>query len=106
MSRVVLDLIEKIVLDFLSVFIKSTRFNTRYVASLLCNILYLTSLTIYTCHIWLYFMIIKQSGDVGGNPGPQYNSCQSFSMFHWNLNSICAHTFIKLSLPRVYITAN
>ena len=40
------------------------------------------------------------------NTVPQYDSCQSFSIFHWNLNSICAHNFIKLSLIRTYIAAN
>ena len=40
------------------------------------------------------------------NTVPQYDSCQSFPIFHWNLNSICAHNFIKLSLIRTYIAAN
>ena len=48
-------------------------------------------------------MIIKLRGDVEENPGPQHNSCQSFYIFDWNLNSICAHNFIKLSLLCVYI---
>ena len=29
-----------------------------------------------------------------------------FSIFHWNLSSICAHNFIKLSLLRAFIAAN
>ena len=101
-------LIEKIILDLLSVFVNIIRFNTRYVASVLCNTRYvasvlcnslcLTSATEYTCHIWLHFIIINRSGDVEGNPGPQYNSCQSFSILYWNPNSIFAHNFIKLSL--------
>ena len=90
----------------LSVFVSSIRFNTSYVASLLCNIPYLTTVTIYTYNIWLYFLIFTQSGDVGENPGPQHNSCQSFSIFHWNLNCICAHDFIKSSLLHTYIAAN
>ena len=32
------------------------------------------------------------------NPEPKPNSCQSFSICHWNLNSISVHNFIKLSL--------
>ena len=51
-------------------------------------------------------MIIKRGGDTEENPGPQYNSCQSFFVFHWNLNSICAHNFVKLSLLRAYIAVN
>ena len=90
---------EKIILDLLSVFVNSIRSSTRCVASFLSNILYLTSITVNTCHIWLYFIIIKRSGDVEveENPGPQYNSFQSFSIIHWKLNSVCAHNFIKLS---------
>ena len=38
------------------------------------------------------------------NPGPKPNSYQSFSICHWNLNSISAHNFLKLSLLRAYIT--
>ena len=37
------------------------------------------------------------------NPGPKPNSCQSFSLCHWNLNSISAQNFIKLSLLKPYI---
>ena len=99
-------LIEKIILDLLSVFVNSIRFNTRYVASLLCNILYLTSVTVYTYLIWLYFIIIKQSGDIKENSGPLYNSCQSFSIFHWNLNSTYAQNFVKLSLLCACIATN
>ena len=54
-------LIEKIILNLFSVFVNSIRANTIYVASLLCNILYLISVTVYTYHIWLYFIIIKRS---------------------------------------------
>ena len=105
-NRPNLFLIEKIILVLLSVFVNSIRFITRYVSSLLCNILYLTSIIVYTYHIWLYFIIIKRSGDLEENPGPHYNSCQSFSIFHWSLNSICANNFIKLSILRAYIPAN
>ena len=54
-------LIEKIILNLFSVFVNSIRANTIYVASLLCSILYLISVTVYTYHIWLYFIIIKRS---------------------------------------------
>ena len=40
------------------------------------------------------------------NPGPKTNSCDCLSFCHWNLNSICAHNFIKLSLLRAYISIN
>ena len=37
-------------------------------------------------------------------PGPKDNSCDCLSICHWNLNSICGHNFIKLSLLRAYIS--
>ena len=42
------------------------------------------------------------SGDIELNPGRKPSSCQSFSIFHWNLNSITCHIFIKVSLLAVY----
>ena len=60
------------------------------IASLLCNILYLTSVTLYTCHIWLYFIIIKRSGDV--------EKTLDLRFVHM--------IFLKLSLLCAYIVAN
>ena len=55
-------------------------------------------------YIWLYLIISSRSGDIEINPGPKPNSCQRFSICHWNLNSISAQNFLKLSLLRAYIT--
>ena len=41
-------------------------------------------------------------GDIKLNPGPKPNSCQSSSICHWNLNSIAAHSFSKISLSKTY----
>ena len=38
------------------------------------------------------------------NPGPKCNSNQSFSICCWNLNSITAHNYLKISLLRPYIS--
>ena len=40
--------------------------------------------------------------DIGSSPGPRPNSDQSFLIFHWNLNSIVAHNFSKISLLTAY----
>ena len=40
----------------------------------------------------------------GSIMGPKSNSSECLSIFHWNLNSISAHNFIKSSLLRVYIS--
>ena len=54
--------------------------------------------------MWLYSLAIKCSGDTEENPGSKPNSCEYLSIFHWKLNSISAHTFIKLSLLHAYIS--
>ena len=56
-----------------------------------CNLLY-----------WLYIFLITLSGDVELNPGLKRKATQTPSICHWNLNSICAHNFAKLSLLRAY----
>ena len=56
--------------------------------------------------MWLYSFAIKCSGDIEDNPSLKPNSCEYLSICHWNLNSISAHNFIKLSLLRAYISVN
>ena len=56
--------------------------------------------------MWLYSLDIKCSGDMEENPSPKPNSSDCLSIFHWNLNSIFAHNFIKYSLLRAYISIN
>ena len=45
-------------------------------------------------------------GDVEENPGAEPTSNQIFSICHWNLNSVSAHNYIKLSLLRVYLSTH
>ena len=54
-------------------------------------------------HFWLYNNFMKLCGDVEENPEPKPSSKQIFSICHWNLNSISAHNYIKLSLLRAYL---
>ena len=51
---------------------------------------------------------IGMSGDVEVNPGPKRNSCQcqSFSICHWNLNSLIVDSFAKVSLLTAYLSVN
>ena len=37
------------------------------------------------------------------NSGPRPNSCHSFSICYWNLNSLTAYNYLKLSLLRAYV---
>ena len=61
---------------------------------------YFPHLSYVTCFIGL----ITLSGDAELNPGRKYKATQTLSICHWNLNSICAHNFAKLSLLRAYVT--
>ena len=58
-----------------------------------------------TCHTlcvqWLTYRSTLLSGDVEMNPGPSHG-CLSFCS--WNLNSICAHDFLRVSLIEAYNT--
>ena len=51
----------------------------------------------------VYLILTKRSGDTEQNPGPKSNSSQSFFICHWNLISISAHDFIKISHFKTYI---
>ena len=53
-------------------------------------------------NIWYCKCLLRLSGDIGLNPGLKPNSCESFSVYHWNLNSITSHNFIKVSLLTSY----
>ena len=55
---------------------------------------------------WLYILLITLIGDVELNPGPKRKAAQTLSICHWNLNSICAHNFSKLSLLRAYVSVH
>ena len=41
-------------------------------------------------------------GDIEVNPGPKKNCSTSFSFCHWNLNSLIAHNYVKLSSLQAY----
>ena len=52
---------------------------------------------------WLYSLLILLSADVELNRGPKRVSNSNISICHWNLNSLSAHNYIKLSLLKAYI---
>ena len=80
--------------------------NTRFLRKLLFNSLYFISVVFYIHYVRLYFIAFKRGGEIEENPGPKPYICDSLSISHWNLNSISAHNFIKLSLLRAYISIN
>ena len=53
---------------------------------------------------WLYkIFLILLNGDVEINPRPRRNTDETFSICHWNLNSLLAYNCNKLFLLRAYI---
>ena len=70
------------------------------------TILYFSITLIYVNHFWLYNIFMKLGGDVEENPGTKPSSNQIFSIYHWNLNSISAHNYIKLLFLRTYLSTH
>ena len=82
------------------------RIKARFINLPVVRISYFCVLLTFVHHIWLYLIISNRSADIEKNPGPKPNPCQSFSICHWNLNSISAHNFLKLSLLQAYIAVH
>ena len=60
---------------------------------------------LYPCTI--ASLVISLSGDIEINPGPKLNALNRFfAICHWNLNSISAHMFTKVSLLSAYISVH
>ena len=55
-------------------------------------------------HIWLHTRTIDLSCDTEKNPGPRPRFSQNFSICHWNLNSATAHSYVKFSLLKPYLS--
>ena len=53
--------------------------------------------------IWVHALLIRQSGVIEMNPGPNPDPCHSFSICHWNLHSLTVHNYLKVSLLRAYV---
>ena len=66
-------------------------------------------LFVYICcqsNGYIKIFLILVSGDVKINLGPRHNTDETFSICHWNLNSILAYNYNKLFLLRVYIAVH
>ena len=53
---------------------------------------------------YLRILLSIKSGDIETNPGPKKQTCLKF--FHWNLNGLTAHDFMKLPFIMAYIATN
>ena len=56
---------------------------------------YFRLLTSFLANFSGKFDLLMLCGDIESNPAPRPNFGQSFSICHWNLNSIAAHSFSK-----------
>ena len=88
----------------ISFFPKFFHANCKHVFIQLCLALYIYMTVLYLRYIQLYSILVKLSGDVEENLGPKPKLCQSFSICHWNVNSLAAHNFSKVSLLRACIS--
>ena len=52
----------------------------------------------------LCFRLLEFSGDVEFNPGSKPDSSQSFSIYHWYLNSMSFHNYSKIPLLTAYVS--
>ena len=50
------------------------------------------------------FILLRGHGDIELNPGPRKSKENTLSVCHWNLNSITAHNFSKLTQLKAYIS--
>ena len=66
------------------------------------HLFYFRLLTSFLFNFSGKFGFLMLCGDIESNPGPMPNSGQSFSICHWNLNSIAVHNFSKISLLKAY----
>ena len=87
-----------------SSFLSSLRAKRLTIYICLNLILYISILVLYANHFWLDEIFLKLGSDIEENPVPKPSSNQSFSISHCNLNSIFAHSYIKVSLLRAYIS--
>ena len=64
---------------------------------------FVSNLTYFYIYLfWLVSIFLNRSGDIEKKPGPKTKSCQSFSTYHWNLNSLSAQNFSKILLLQAY----
>ena len=77
---------------------------TKNVGSLFKSLLYLKN-TLLILLIFLHIIVLlRLHGDIELNPSPRKSKGNTVSAGHWNLNSITAHNFLKLTQSKLYIS--
>ena len=80
------------------------KFHSFRVRNVLISFLYL--IIWYDFAAWFGPFLISLIGDIEANPGPKPISGQSFSICHWNLNSISVHNYTKIYLTAYVLVHN
>ena len=79
-------------------YLKISRYNRLTIGVYPLTTLYLLIISNLLEYLWAALRIISRSSDTEINPGPKSNALsRCFLTCHWNLNSISAHMFIKVS---------
>ena len=65
---------------------------------------YLKSTFLFLLTLLHIFVLLRRHGDIELNPGPSKSKGNTVSVCHWNLNSITAHNFSKLTQLKAYIS--
>ena len=65
---------------------------------------YLKSTLLFFLTFLCILILLQCHGDVELNPGPRKSKGNTVSVCHWNLNSITAHNFSKLTQLKAYIS--
>ena len=65
---------------------------------------YLEGVYITVITLLYIFVLLLCHGDIEPNPGPKKLKKNSLSVCHWNLNSLSAHNFSKLTQLKAYIS--
>ena len=74
------------------------------IESLLLLYHYFESAYIFLFTLLFLFVLLQCHGDIELNPGPKNLKTKLFSVCHWNLNSLTAHNYSKLTQLKAYIS--
>ena len=82
-------------------------YSSMIAAKHLCLLIFLLISILAVLDVWSHsnflLLVLLLSGDVVTNPGPKGVSKDSFSICHWNPNSITTHNYTRILLLKAYM---